>query len=115
MLFDYLKDLVVNKKGNLPLNDYIPFLINRWLSFMSPPVNHLLNQTVNLYSGLDKEQHYKFLSVSFPKLNYLPRLSYIKKPQPLKEEIEHINKLALCKEISTREAQTLLELTKQLP
>lgn len=114
MLFDYLKDIVVNKKGNLPLHDYIPFLINRWLSFMSPPVNHLVNQTVNTYSCLDKEQHYKFLTVAFPKLNFLPRLKYIKKIQQQKEEVEHINKLAANREISVREAQTLLELAKQM-
>jgi len=115
MLFDYLKDLVVNKKGNLTLNDYIPFLINRWLSFMSPQVSFLLNQTVNVYSNLDKEQHYKFLLAAFPKLKYLPRLKYIKKVQVTKEENDNINKVALNREISTREARALLELVKQTP
>lgn len=115
MLFDYLKDLVVHKKGNLILNDYIPYLINRWLSFMSPQVTYLLNQTVNIYSGLDKEQHYKFLLTSFPKLKFLPRLNYIKKVQKSKDEDDDINRIALSREISKREAQALLELVKRTP
>jgi hypothetical protein len=82
---------------------------------MSPQVNYLLNQTVNIYSSLDKEQHYKFLLVSFPKLKFLPRLNYIKKVQSTKEDNDNINKIAISKEISTREARALLELTKQIP
>jgi hypothetical protein len=54
MLFEYIKDLTVNKKGNLPLEDYIPFLINRWLSFVSPSSCLGINESVNMLGNIDK-------------------------------------------------------------
>lgn len=110
-IFDYIKDIAVNKKGNLPLNDYVPFLVNRWISFMNPTtcefVNSILNNKVLLE---DKELHYKALLCAFPKLRSLPRLNYIKKLKEDKENADaRIKILAQNLEISEREATILLE------
>lgn len=114
MLFDYLKDIVVNKKGNIPLFEYVPFLINRWLSFISPEVCSVLNQTVNMYQVLDKEQHYKFLITAFPKQKFMSRINYIKKVKDINTDKDNkVNMLASSKELSTREIKMMLELSEQ--
>ena len=107
MLFDYLGDILVKKKGNLPLNDYYPFLINRWLSFAAPSICTALNDTVNKIV-IDKEYHYKLLLTIFPKLKSLPRMNYIKK---VKKEDKEDNILNLAKglELSQREIKQMLE------
>ena len=114
MLFDYLKDIVVNKKGNIPLFEYVPFLINRWLSFISPEVCNVLNQTVNINYALDKEQHYKFLVTAFPRQKFMSRINYIKKIKDINIDKDNkISMLASCKELSTREVKMMLELSEQ--
>ena len=113
MLFDYLKDILQFKKGDLPLQDYIPFLINRWLSFGIPKATIILNDTVNALGNIDKEQHYKLLITCFPKLNYLPRMNYIKKVKQEKtEEDDKVKMLANNMELSKREIKQLLELNE---
>jgi hypothetical protein len=111
MLFDYLKDILLFKKGTLPLGDYVPFLINRWLSFGIPKATTILNDSVNSLGNIDKEQHYKLLLTCFPKLSYLPRMSYIKKiKQEKTEEDDKLKMLANSMELSEREIKQLLEL-----
>jgi hypothetical protein len=110
-IFDYIKDIAVTKKGNLPLNEYVPFLVNRWISFMNLTtceyVNNILNNKVLLE---DKELHYKMLLCTFPKLKSLPRLNYIKKVKEDKEITDaRIKVLAQNLEISEREAVAMLE------
>lgn len=111
MLFDYLGDILVKKKGDLPLDEYAPFLINRWLSFSSPVACLALNQTVNSLGNVDKSIHYKLLVSAFPKLTRMPRIDYIKKTKvEIKEEDSKINMLASNMELSQREIKQLLEL-----
>ena len=55
MLFDYLKAITVNKDSNLPLDEYSPFLMNRWISFMSPSISNLINDTLNQLGNIDKD------------------------------------------------------------
>jgi len=110
MLFEYLKDIFVNKKGNLPLDDYVPFLINRWISFVSNSAISI-NETVNQLTCLDKSQHYKLLLRCFPKQKKQPFIQYIKKKK--KETIEKDNKTALIAsnmEISSREIRLYLSI-----
>jgi len=113
MLFDYLKDIFVTKKANLPLDEYSPFLINRWLSFSSHATCQAINETVNVTST-DKGIHYKLLVALFPKQKYQPKITYIKKIK--KEETEDDNKqqmLANNMELSLREIKQMLELKEQ--
>lgn len=104
-IFDYIKDIAVTKKGNLPLNEYVPFLVNRWLSFLNPTVCEFVNTILNNKILLeDKELHYKSLICAFPKMKSLPKINYIKK---VKEEERGIDPklkiLAQNLEISQRE------------
>lgn len=110
-IFDYLGDILVKKKGDLPVEEYVPFMINRWLAFSSNEAANAINQTVNTFGNLDKNVHYKLLIAAFPKLNRMPMISYIKKVKPEKEEKD--NKVALLSsnlELSQREIKQLLEL-----
>lgn len=110
-IFDYIKDIMVYKKGNLELELYSQFLVNRWLSFSSPAASVAINQTVNSLGNIDKNVHYKLLISAFPKFGRMPRIDYIKKVKPEKEEKD--NKVALLSsnlELSQREIKQLLEL-----
>ncbi len=109
-IFDYLKDITVTKRGDLPLDEYIPFLVNRWLSFLNPTVAEMINLNFNIKTLLEnKEIHYKLLLSVFPKLKSCPRISYIKKIKEDKtEEDIKIKILAEKMEISKREVRMLM-------
>lgn len=111
-IFDYLKDIIVYKKGNLPLDAYVPFLVNRFLSFINPQVCLAINELNSKVFLEDKELHYKTALTLFPKMKYLPKIDYIKK---LKEEQEEnkdfklkVKLLAQKYEISEREVMQMI-------
>ena len=115
MLFEYIKDLTVYKKGNLYLDEYIPFFINRWLSFVSPSVCGAINESVNSLGNISKEHHYKLLLKLYPKSKQIPFIKYVKKVKEEKtKEDERVDMLASNMEMSKRETKLLLELTEQL-
>lgn len=108
-VFDYLKDIIVTKRGNLPLDGYVPFLINRWLSFINPTICEAINQVNTKILLEDKELHYKTMLTLFPKMKYCPRINYIKKvKEDEQEEDIRIKILAQNLEISKREARLFL-------
>lgn len=108
-IFDYIKDIVVTKKGDLPLDSYVPFLVNRWLSFINPQVCQAINQLNTKILLEDKLLHYKLVLSLFPKMKYVPRINYIKKvKEEIEEEDQRIKILAENLEISKREATLLL-------
>lgn len=113
-IFDYIKDIVTKKKGDLPLDGYIPFLVTRWLSFISPQACYALNGSVNVLGNIDKNYHYKMLVSLFPKMKYTPRIQYVKKIKETKSEKDSVEVLASNMELSTREVQQMLELQKTL-
>lgn len=114
MLFEYIKDITTYKKGTLPLDDYIPFLINRWLSFIAPQICGAVNESVNTLGNMDKQQHYKLLLKLYPK-SKVPFIKYVKKVKEEKtKEDDKIEMLASNMEMSKRETKLLLELTEQL-
>lgn len=113
-IFDYIKDITTYKKGNLPLEEYIPFLINRWLSFVTPQICNAVNESVNSLGNISKEHHYKLLLRLYPK-SKVPFIQYIKKVKKEKtEEDDRVALLASNMEMSKREAKLLLELKEQL-
>jgi hypothetical protein len=112
-IFDYIKDITTYKKGNLPIDEYIPFLINRWISFITPSACNAINESVNGLGGLEKEQHYKLLIKLYPK-SKVPFIKYIKKVKEDKNEADNnMSLLASNKEVSQREIKQLLELKEQ--
>lgn len=119
MLFEYLKAITVSKTRDLPLDDYIPYLINRWLSFGVESVTPALNETVNSLGNIDKEKHFMLLLSLFPKYKRLPRFTYIKKKKkvPDKEGEDNIKMLATSLEMSQKEVienKRLVEYYKSL-
>ena len=112
-IFDYIKDITTYKKGNLPLDGYIPFLINRWLGFISPQICGAINESVNSLGNIDKELHYKLLLKLYPK-SKVPFIQYVKKVKEEKtEEDDKVSLLASNMEMSEREVKQLLELREQ--
>ena len=113
--FDYLKDIFVTKKGDLPLDNYIPFMINRWLSFVNPAVAETINQFNNQTLLENKEMHYKMMLTLFPKMSYAPRINYIKKAQEeIQEEDKRIKLLADKYELSKKEIISLIAFKESL-
>ena len=109
-IFDYIKDITVTKRGDLPLDQYMPFLVNRWLSFINPTVCSNINQINSKTLLEDKEMHYKIMLSLFPKMKYCPKINYIKKvKEDETEEDVRIKVIAQNYEISEREALFLLD------
>ena len=103
-IFDYLKDIIVTKRGNLQMDQYVPFLVNRWLSFINPTICEIINQVNSKMLLEDKELHYKTMISLFPKMKYCPRINYIKKVKEEQQETDKTIKLLAEKfEISTKE------------
>ncbi len=113
-IFEYIGDILSKKKGNLLLDEYVPFLVTRWLSFLSPQSSFALNDSVNVLGNLDKNFHYKILVTLYPKIKYTPRIQYVKKIKKEKEESKDISILASNLELSQRETQQLLDLQKEV-
>lgn len=114
MLFEYIKDITTYKKGNLPLDDYIPYLVNRWLSFIAPQICNAVNESVNALGNISKEHHYKLLLKLYPK-SKVPFIKYVKKVKEDKtKEDDKVDMLASNMEMSKRETKLLLELREQL-
>lgn len=109
-IFDYLKDIISTKKGNIPLEGYSQFLINRWLSFLSPSSCLAINESVNSLGNIDKDVHYKLLLSCFPKQKYMPKINYIKKTKIDKKDLDDkIPILAKTMELSQKEIQQMLD------
>lgn len=114
-IFDYFKTIIVTKKEEQQLDQYVPYLVTRWLSFINPTICSCLNVANKQVFLESKELHYKFLISLFPKMKYTPRINYIKK---VKEEKQEENKqatiLADQLELSTKEVEKLLQLKEEL-
>lgn len=111
-IFDYLKDIVVTKKGDLSLEQYVPYLVTRWLSFIKPEMASYLNSFNQQVLLENKELHYKTLIAAIPKMKYLPRMTYIKKIKE-KEEKQDPKLIVLAEqlELSQKEIKSLLSLS----
>jgi hypothetical protein len=85
-IFEQLKD-IISDKNNLLIKDYekekdfVPYMVQRWLSFYSSEYAELLNCSTNLYwKGIvnDKQLFYKLYLGVIPKSKY-KNIKYIKK------------------------------------
>ena len=111
-IFDFIKDILVTKRGDLPLDQYVPYIVTRWLSFINPTVASTINQFNSQILLENKELHYKMMISLFPKMKYAPRITYIKKvKEEAKEEDKKIQLFAERFELSKREIEQLLSLT----
>jgi hypothetical protein len=113
MLFDYLKNILYSKQPELleEENDFVPFLIQRWLSMHSPEVTYILNETTNRYwmALADKQDWYNAFMTSLPRVKFR-KLNYIKKAKAENSKDDDTVKLiAKNMEISEREVRLYLE------
>lgn len=122
-IFDQLNDLVFSKKRKCLNNvdhesEYVPFMINRWISMISPQHAEIVNNTVNWMYGVfeDKQMHYKLLHNIIPRTRW-HRVLYHKKNKDKQdnksEDTEHIKRLACALELSEREVKYLSQHDEQ--
>lgn len=119
-LFDFIRDVIAQKEGKL-LDDpdnamhFVPYLMQRWVSFFNYGFIQLLNNTTNrMYPVFRrKEDWYKYFLVIVPKSRF-HKVRYIKKSKKdsaeQKDNNEAIKFLAKHKHMSVREARELIEL-----
>lgn len=120
LIFEYLAD-IINKKSGTLLDDseqekeFIPFLIQRWLSMYSSTFLGLVNCSTNTYWRVfeNKQEWYKYFLAIIPRDNNNKRIAYIKKVK--KESTskgidkEHVKFLAERLEISQREVNQYIQ------
>lgn len=115
--FQLQNKLFYSKKDNAGYLDdegeqaFVPFLLNRWLSFYSKDTPNFVNETLNRYSNLfeDKQQQYRLYYNLIPRLKY-KRISYIKKVKKQKEDDEYFELIAKNNNISVRELKLYVDL-----
>jgi hypothetical protein len=121
--FQLLTVLFYNKKAlkedNLDsetLQQFAPYIINRWLSFYDKSKCVFVNETLNKYSNLfeDKNDMFKLYYNLIPQSRF-KKLSYIKKKKEEKEtQKEDIEIFAQNQRISTREVKQYMDLYTHL-
>lgn len=121
--FDMLRNLFFTRKDSSNTLDtesqahFIPFLLNRWLSFYDKAQCILANETLNRYTGLfeDKNDLYKLYFNFLPKLKY-KKIEYIKKKKSEKEEEQAFNISLIAKNnsVSKREISLYIDLYKNI-
>ena len=109
-IFDVIKDILFTKKRTC-LNtvdeegDFVPFLVNRWLSMYSPQVA-LTSNIINKYLGIfdNKRDLYALFMAFFPRVP-AKKINYIKKVKESKDnkELDTVALIAKNKELSQRE------------
>ena len=90
---------------------FVPFLLNRWLSFYSKDTPHFVNETLNRYTSLfeDNQQLYRLYYNLIPRLKF-KRIKYIKKVKKSKEEEVDYALFARSNNISIRELKQYVDL-----
>lgn len=104
-----------DKAGELDVEGeqaFVPFLINRWLSFYGKETPNFVNETLNKYCSLfdDKQKLYRLYYNIIPRLKF-KKITYVKKVKKTEED----NDLALIaknRNISVREIKQYVDLFK---
>lgn len=117
-IFDHISNIAfTKKKSSLDTYDeetqFIPFMVNRWLSMYSPELALITNK-LNKYIGVfeSKQQLFKLFVATIPKVHFR-RISYIKKKDHKTEENENADLLAKNLEISSREVNAYIDFLKK--
>ncbi len=121
--FDLLRKLIFSKKliaedlDSEGLQQFTPYMINRWLSFYGASQATFVNETLNKFTGLfdDKNEMYKLYYNLIPTNKY-KKISYVKKKKEKEEKADtNIPILARNQMISQREVSMYLDFIKTLP
>ena len=84
--FDLLRKLIFSKKtvaedlDSEGLQQFVPYMLNRWVSFYDKPQAVFVNETFNKFAGLfdDKNEQYKLYYHLLPTSKY-KKIEYVKK------------------------------------
>lgn len=109
--FEHINNLI-NKKEQYTItsdDDFVPYMIQRWISMVSPQVAFVLNETSNSqFSALtDKQMWHDYFLTVIPRLGY-KKIKYLKKEK--QEVSKDISEFASKNEISIREAKEILDI-----
>jgi hypothetical protein len=119
IIFDFLKDILYRKKGNLcdkaeDENDFNAYITQRWLSMHSPQVAKIVNDTTNRMWPIfeEKKQWYQAMMCFIPRTVF-KKISYIKKEKTEdnldKDEQAIIKLLANNHQLSQREIRLYID------
>lgn len=119
--FQLQNKLFYSKKANAGVLDqegeqtFVPFLINRWLSFYNKNMTIFANETFNKYSTIfdDKQRVYRLYYHLIPRLKF-KRITYIKKQKKDTEDNSDLILIAKNKNISVRELKEYVDLQDNL-
>lgn len=121
--FDLLRKLIFSKKtiaedlDSEGLQQFVPYMLNRWVSFYDKPQAVFINETFNKFSGLfdDKNEQYKLYHHLLPTSKY-KKIEYVKKKKEKEEKADtSIPILARNQMISQREVNMYLDFLKVRP
>lgn len=121
--FDLLRRIAFFSKSSAEelnsedLQQFSPFMLNRWLSFYDKSKAIFINETVNRFTSIfdDKRDMFNLYNNLVPKSRY-KKIEYIKKKKE-KEKKEKDNSVGLIARnnmISQREVQYYIDLQQQL-
>lgn len=119
MFFETLNNILFDKNVNNitdvdALEQFQPYMINRWCSMHSPDMCHIVNDTTNRYYQLfdDKETTYKMYVHLLPRVNK-KYIKYIKKnkktDQDDQDDKNNVSLIANRLELSEREINSYIE------
>jgi len=118
-VFDQLRDIITDKKNKLSEDcdiekEFVPYMIQRWLSFYSPQFAQIVNQSSNvLWKAIDEKQMwYKLFTGIIPKSKN-KSIRYIKKNKEEKSNVtidkDMVKYLAERFELSEKEVKSYLD------
>lgn len=104
-----------DKAGELDVEGeqaFVPFLINRWLSFYGKETPNFVNETLNKYCSLfdDKQKLYRLYYNIIPRLKF-KKITYVKKVKKTEEDNDFAL-IAKNRNISVREIKQYVDLFK---
>jgi hypothetical protein len=115
--FDILRSLLFAKKTaedlcSEGLQQFTPFMINRWISFYDNSKTIFINETFNRFASLfeDKNEMYKLYFNLIPQSKF-KKINYIKKKKETQDEDPSVAVIAKGNMLSKREVQQYIDLT----
>lgn len=115
-VFDINYDITYHKPiyTLTPSDEFVPYMVQRWLSFIDPVYCNLLNEIYNLKTGgfSDNQQLYDYFKCILPKKNIF-KIPYVKKNKPTAEISDSANiiaELSRIYELPESEIKDMLEI-----
>lgn len=115
--FDILRTLLFAKKTaedlcSEGLQQFTPFMVNRWISFYDNSKTIFINETFNKFASLfeDKNEMYKLYFNLIPQSKF-KKINYIKKKKETQDEDPSVAVIAKNNMLSKREILQYIDLT----